>query len=302
MHHIPERDEAHTSAVDDVEPPPGQPRRRLSNLTVRVLTGVVLLPVALAVIVLGGWALTAVVLLVAVIGTLETYAIVIGKRWRRLIIPALLMVAAIMLAYHFNRPSLAIAALIAGSLGAALFEWIVPAAARPRPVFYGVLTAAGVLYAAFPLAFLIAFRAAPGTGLLWMVVVMGCTMSTDTFAYVGGNLWGRRKLAPQLSPKKTVEGAAFGIFGGIVISGLFLLAGGAASPLTLPMIVIAPFLAIAGDLFESAFKRGYNVKDSHLPGLNLFPGHGGVLDRADSLLVVSTFCYLYLTAIGVLHT
>ncbi len=65
------------------------------------------------------------------------------------------------------------------------------------------------------------------------------------------------------------------------------------------MIVIGPFIAIAGDLFESALKRFFRIKDSHLPGLNIFPGHGGVLDRVDALIWVALFVYVYAGLTGI---
>ena len=67
----------------------------------------------------------------------------------------------------------------------------------------------------------------------------------------------------------------------------------------IPMIVAGPFLAVSGDLFESALKRFFSVKDSYVKGLNLFPGHGGVLDRIDALVWVATWVFLYLYVIEI---
>ena len=79
---------------------------------------------------------------------------------------------------------------------------------------------------------------------------------------------------------------------------LVLLRVGEMSWVIVPLLIICPFAAIAGDLFESAVKRFFGVKDSHIPGFNVLPGHGGALDRIDSLLWVTPLFYFYLIIIG----
>ena len=128
-----------------------------------------------------------------------------------------------------------------------------------------------------------------GTGF----VLLACTAvwAGDSFAYYGGRLLGKHKLAPRVSPKKTWEGAIIGAIGSLV--------AGAVAPLTyfreLPMVhalAISALISIIGplgDLFESALKRGAGVKDSS----SLLPGHGGVLDRLDSLLFAAPLVLLY---------
>jgi phosphatidate cytidylyltransferase len=114
---------------------------------------------------------------------------------------------------------------------------------------------------------------------------------SDSLQYYTGRLFGRTPLAPRVSPKKTVEGAA----GGVAAAALFL---GAAGPLILPgfpriglagLGVAVSLLGICGDLFESQLKRSAGVKDSS----QLIPGHGGVLDRVDALLFAIPAFYLY---------
>src|SRR5690606_17236083 len=97
---------------------------------------------------------------------------------------------------------------------------------------------------------------------------------SDTFAYLGGRFFGKTKLAPVLSPKKTVEGAIIGIFGGIIPATLVLFLGEQLTTGSFLLVCAGPFAAIGGDLFESALKRYFGVKDSHIAGLNIFPGHG----------------------------
>ncbi|MCF6093802.1 phosphatidate cytidylyltransferase [Microaerobacter geothermalis] len=116
------------------------------------------------------------------------------------------------------------------------------------------------------------------------------TWTTDTFAYFSGLLLGSRKLWPQISPKKTIEGALGGILGAIIVASVFQWI---FHPLTSigTAIIIAFVISIAaqiGDLMESALKRHLGVKDSG----NLLPGHGGILDRFDSLLIVFPIFYI----------
>jgi phosphatidate cytidylyltransferase len=126
------------------------------------------------------------------------------------------------------------------------------------------------------------------------MLIFALTWGTDSLAYIGGRLWGKTLLAPHISPKKTREGALVGIIGGIVPGILILLA---SDKLTVPLVLlvaVGPFIAILGDLVESGLKRAFGVKDSHIYGLNILPGHGGVLDRVDALILVTFFCYVYL--------
>jgi len=115
--------------------------------------------------------------------------------------------------------------------------------------------------------------------LIWAFIV---TWSTDIGAYFAGRTFGRRKLAPKISPNKTVEGLYGGIVAATLIGGAWVLATGLGTPL----LALAPVLAVAaqgGDLFESGMKRRAGVKDSGA----WLPGHGGALDRLDGLVPVA---------------
>ena len=79
------------------------------------------------------------------------------------------------------------------------------------------------------------------------------------------------------------------------------LAADSLRPILIPMVAIGPLLAVGGDLFESAMKRFFRVKDSYVAGFNLFPGHGGVLDRIDALVWVTSWVFLYLHVAGILQ-
>lgn len=152
------------------------------------------------------------------------------------------------------------------------------AAAAPSIVFSGVLGYLVLGFAWLALVTLHGLMAGPYFFTLLLLVVWGA----DTGAYFAGRSFGRRKLAPKISPGKTWEGAVGGLllalFGALMLHALF----GPSWPsllFLLPMVLITVLFSIVGDLFESMIKRQYGAKDSG----NLLPGHGGILDRIDSL-------------------
>lgn len=145
-----------------------------------------------------------------------------------------------------------------------------------------------IIYIVFGLIYFIYLRNLDFKFALW--IALAGTWLTDIGAYFVGKYYGKMKLAPKVSPNKTVEGAV----GGIIFSFIFVVAItlylGVFNGLWVFYAVILPFVAIVGDLFESAIKRAAGVKDSG----KLIPGHGGILDRFDSLLFTIPFTYFYL--------
>ena len=107
--------------------------------------------------------------------------------------------------------------------------------------------------------------------------------AADTGAYFAGRKFGRRKLAPRISPNKTVEGLVGGVVAGVAL-GLVVAVFAGATPGQLPAValvaLVAVLFSVVGDLFESLLKRQVGVKDSS----NLIPGHGGLLDRVDGMV------------------
>jgi phosphatidate cytidylyltransferase len=147
-----------------------------------------------------------------------------------------------------------------------------------------VWPAAGVAYVGVPCVALVWLRAMPDVGLATLLWVLALVWATDTGAYIAGRSIGGPKLAPRISPNKTWAG----LIGGMVAAAMtgvaasFLVENTAAS-ITVPVSAGLAVVEQAGDLFESAVKRHFGVKDSS----HLIPGHGGVLDRVDGLLAVS---------------
>jgi len=159
----------------------------------------------------------------------------------------------------------------------------------------------GICYVAIPLGLMlkILYLYSPckmgHEGRLWLLYLLVVTKITDIGAYFGGRLLGHRKLAPQLSPGKTITGAAFGFVSAIIFSFLFYLVshfiGGFHLSLmqSLYLGALLGFLGQVGDLAESLIKRDADVKDS-----NRLPGLGGVLDMLDSLLFTTPIIYFFL--------
>ncbi|SFG49903.1 phosphatidate cytidylyltransferase [Desulfotomaculum arcticum] len=127
-------------------------------------------------------------------------------------------------------------------------------------------------------------------GFIWLLILLVCTWASDTFAYLIGRKWGKHPLAPALSPGKTLEGSVGGILGGIITA--FAVTVFTRDLPFLPVLLIGFIIGItaqAGDLVESAIKRQAGIKDSG----NLIPGHGGILDRFDSMLFTAPFVFYY---------
>ncbi len=140
----------------------------------------------------------------------------------------------------------------------------------------------GFVYALLPALALLWIRERDTHGLALLIWTFIVTWSTDIGAYFAGRNFGRRKLAPTLSPNKTVEGLAGGVLAATVLGGAWAIATDLGSALLLLAPIFAVF-AQAGDLFESGMKRRAGVKDSGA----LLPGHGGALDRLDGLVPVA---------------
>lgn len=155
----------------------------------------------------------------------------------------------------------------------------------------------GVVYIPIPLSLLLFVRNMEH-GVLWVFWLLIVCFMNDTGAFYSGTFLGKRKLAPRISPKKTVEGSVGGIVAsmtaGLILSLIFF-----KSPiLALIMIPCSILIALAGqagDLFESALKRASAVKDSG----RILPGHGGMLDRIDGLLFAIPVLFGYLLAAGI---
>lgn len=152
-----------------------------------------------------------------------------------------------------------------------------------------VKQASGIVYIPLSLAFIIMLRAS-SDGPYWVLFLMWVVAWGDTGALYAGSLFGRHKLCPAVSPKKTVEGAIGGLISNLVFAWMFkLLILPAMNGLTCTVFaLLVGTVGQIGDLFESEFKRAAGVKDSG----TLLPGHGGFLDRLDALILSAPTAFL----------
>lgn len=152
----------------------------------------------------------------------------------------------------------------------------------------------------FPLPYAYAFSCLSGVikntdGIYYLLLLLNFSSVCDMGAYFVGVTLGKHKLCPNLSPKKTVEGALGGIISSVIVTLIISLCFG--KTMLIPMLLTVPFciLGMVGDLFASSIKRAVGLKDYS----NLIPGHGGILDRVDSIIMISPFIY-FAILIGVI--
>ncbi len=159
------------------------------------------------------------------------------------------------------------------------------------------LSAAGLLFIALPLSALVRLHGIEAIGRRLLLFVLGLVWAGDTLAYFVGRAIGRHRMAPQLSPGKTWEGAAGNLIGSVAVG------AGLARWLhfdvinTTAMAALASIAGQAGDLLESAYKRSAGAKDSGA----LLPGHGGVLDRIDALIFAAPVVWYYFELVFARH-
>jgi phosphatidate cytidylyltransferase len=268
----------------------GKQAQDRSNFNTRLITAVIGGPLILLITYLGSIPFLIIGLVMAVLSVLEFCALgkdrhVPGNSY--IALPASILLVLTVVNHQFLFAVLMVVVTIVLA-----FIWDMVRGVTGNRLGRVGMTAAALLYSALPPAFIIHIRALPD-GLLWMLLIFALTWGTDTLAYMGGRLWGKRLLAPKISPKKTIEGAVTGVIGGFILGLITIVADQKTTPVLIVLVLIAPPLAVIGDLFESRLKRYFHVGDSHLNGFNIIPGHGGVLDRTDALIWVVTLFYIY---------
>ena len=246
----------------------------------RFVTALVLAPVVLGAIMLGRWAIMAVILVVIAISAYE-----LARTLEPLPFPAAFGAGAlpVLLSIPYGASGVLAGAVL--SLPWAFF-WL---AGRPETRTLRTILALLLmtLWVGAPLAHLVLVGELPDGSYLVLIAVVGPWIS-DAGAYFAGRFFGRHKLLPALSPKKTYEGAIGGLLATVVAVGYFTheFLGVSTVEAAILGVVISVF-SHAGDLFESALKRLLDLKDL---GRSL-PGHGGILDRIDSLLFAAPAVY-----------
>ena len=257
----------------------------------RLISGIVLVAIALATIISGGWVLAATLLLVSLIGVYELYR-VFQVEDGKLSPLALCGYAAVILYYGllFWQQE---AYTMMGLTGFLILVMTVYVLTYPR-YQAGQVTAAffSVVYVAVMLSCIYQIRILQdGVYLVWLVFFAswGC----DTCAYCVGKLFGRHKMTPKLSPKKSIEGAAGGVVGAALLGAIYgavidsRLSGGSYILEFAVICAVGGLISMVGDLAASAIKRNYDIKDYG----KLIPGHGGIMDRFDSVIFIAPVIY-----------
>jgi phosphatidate cytidylyltransferase len=248
------------------------------NLSTRIIAAAVLIPLAIAIAYAGGWLWTALVTLAA-IGLYVEWLMVVGATAEKRVVAtgvAALAVAGFSLA--IGRIDAALAVLAIGLVAVALMT----------PVRRN-WTAAGILYAGVAEIASVLLRHDAVKGFVALVFVLLIVWVTDSGGYFAGRGIGGPKLWPRVSPKKTWAGAVGGLVASLAVACAFaVLDLGKAGPL-LTISGVLSVVSQLGDLFESAVKRRFGVKDSS----QIIPGHGGLLDRLDGFVAAVAFAALF---------
>jgi phosphatidate cytidylyltransferase len=276
-----------------------------------VATAAVGIPVVLALIYAGGWYLQGAVALLILLGLREYYRL--ARDAGRRVIPAIGYLVALPVALTPPRyqliPTLALLLVWASveltRLAISFFRSPKTRLTETLQAHQANATIFGLVYVAWTLAHVTLLRGSRTDAVLlfgrhlvvtggacWLFLVFATCWGMDTAAYSVGKMWGRRKLCPKISPGKTVEGSIAALFAAVlIVSGLGWWFGSLLWQWQAALLgVILGVVGQLGDLSESKLKRWAGVKDSGA----ILPGHGGILDRFDSLLFCAPVAYYYL--------
>ena len=273
----------------------------------RILTAIVGIPVAVFIVTKGGWLFMAAVMVLAVVAWREFARMAATKGRNMYVLTSALPVFLMQAAAGFARPDLLLPILTAANLGI-LFEglfrhcqygetdWPIHTSLSTCALLYiGLLFAHVILLREYPgdSVSVLGLNFARGEAAVWMVLLG--TWASDTFAYFFGMAFGKHKFC-SVSPKKSMEGAVAGFVWSFGITAAIAYCWLGATPAAAFLLgLTVAFCAPVGDLVESILKRSFEIKDSG----NFFPGHGGVLDRMDSLLFAAPAAYYVMKFLGV---
>ncbi len=265
-----------------------------SNLAIRFLTAVVIGPMILALLYFGPpWGFTILVAAATLIGAFELFAMTHPEDKASQVICALLTVGVAFVLWQWGGDARALMALILLLPFGSVLLVLVRLGEMHTAALRVAAGTFGPLYLGGGLASLALLRRDGGAdGPSFVLFTFMLSWFSDTGAYFAGRFLGKHKLYEAVSPKKTIEGAVGGLVAAILggaVAGHFLYLRSLPLVDGLLLAVVAGALGQAGDLGESLLKRSVGVKDSG----GIIPGHGGILDRVDALLVTGTLTYLY---------
>ena len=259
----------------------------------RVLVAAILLPLVIGLVYLGGWWLFGLALVGGLLALHELYVMV--RDLRPLVLGGYLGFALTLLGLQLG----GLAWMLGGLLSTFVFAFVVYGLGGVRQsatTSFGV-TLLGVAWVGAGIGCLLLIRDIPEFGFWAVMAVLFTVFAADTGAFFVGRTFGRHSLAPAISPKKSWEGFVGGVLAAIGMAFVILYKDRAdflSIPESLFLGLVIALAAVLGDLFESAVKRDLEVKDSG----RVLGGHGGVLDRLDSLLWAGPAAYFTILAFG----
>lgn len=251
----------------------------------RLISGIVLVIIALATIISGSWILFFTLLAVSLIGMRELYKVMKVSDENVTVLELVGYLGAVlyyiaMKADFGNYGTMAIIISMILILFVYVFGYPKYHAEQVMAAFFGVV------YVAVMLSFIYLTRSLPdGKFLVWLIFL--CSWGCDTCAYCVGMLIGKHKMAPVLSPKKSIEGAVGGVAGAALLGVIYAAATQGKMAEYALICAVGALISMVGDLAASAIKRNQNIKDYG----KLIPGHGGILDRFDSVIITAPVIY-----------
>ena len=262
----------------------------------RLLSGILLVIIALITVITGGSLLFGVLLLISLIGMTELYKVFGIEKKAPGVLGYIFAVGYYALLYFKPQlPGKSLNWFMMLFMGYLICQMAVLVFAYPKYNTQQILAGFfGVFYVAVMLSFIYLTRNLPdGKFLVWLIFL--CSWGCDTCAYCVGMLIGKHKMAPVLSPKKSVEGAVGGVVGAALLGIIY--AAVTKGPIVEYAVICAvgALISMVGDLAASAIKRNQGIKDYG----KLIPGHGGILDRFDS--VIFTAPVIYFLSIMMIH-
>jgi phosphatidate cytidylyltransferase len=248
---------------------------RKPEVLLRLASALVLAALALGAAIASPWTFLVLVIVSGVIVAWEWGRLVRGKGLDRIAVVEVTAVASVAILLTLGHAELAALALGAAAVAVGLLS---------LSSGHSLWSLGGLLYAALPAAALVFLRSDPSLGAIAVLYLFAVAWTTDTASYAAGRLIGGPKLAPRVSPHKTWSGFIVGALSPAIVGYVFALAFKGTSAWRLSLVSVALALACqAGDLLESAVKRHFGAKDMS----QLIPGHGGLLDRIDGLLIAA---------------
>lgn len=251
----------------------------------RLISGIVLVIIALATIISGSWILFFTLLAVSLIGMRELYKVMKVSDEHVTVLELVGYLGAVlyyiaMKADFGNYGTMAIIISMILILFVYVFGYPKYHAEQVMAAFFGVV------YVAVMLSFIYLTRSLPdGKFLVWLIFL--CSWGCDTCAYCVGMLIGKHKMAPVLSPKKSIEGAVGGVAGAALLGVIYAAATQGKMAEYALICAVGALISMVGDLAASAIKRNQNIKDYG----KLIPGHVGILDRFDSVIITAPVIY-----------